>query len=144
MPAEASGFFECYPGVACPAVLLPSTAEIDLMAGMADVVYTPFVGHRARPYAMLGAGLRRYHIEWPEAAVLVDEGSRSETTIAFHAGVGMEIDVPIGSVRAELAAYRSPRGAALDPPAGVGGSAAAGRRTQHDVAMTIGWRVFRF
>lgn len=144
LPAEATGMFECYPGLACPSVLLPATASIDVMAAMVDVVYSPFAASSVRPYAMLGTGLRRYHIEWPAAAVLIDEGVRTETTLAVHAGIGTEVDVPIGSLRVELAAYRSPRGDLLVPPPGTGGFAAEGRRAQNDVAMTIGWQILRF
>jgi hypothetical protein len=145
LPADVSGFFDCYPGLACPAVLLPSAAEAAVLAAAVDVLYSPLRGVQAiRPFAALGVGVKRYRITWPDAAVLVRGGEHSESTPTVRAGAGVEFAVLGQSVRAEVADWWSPEGRKISEDPGLPGLSAPRRRAQHDIAVSLGWRLLRF
>lgn len=144
LPAEAPGFFNCYPGLACPAVLLESTAEVSVLGAAADLVWSPLgAASPVRPFLLLGAGVKRYHYSWPAPAVLVEAGEDAESAFAAHAGAGLEFAVLGQSIRVEVADWWSGEGAAIGDDPGVAGFSAPRRRQQHDVAVSIGWRLLR-
>lgn len=145
LPADVSGFFDCYPGLACPAVLLPSDAEMGVLAAALDVLYSPMRADRPiRPFAMVGAGIKQYRFSWPDAAVLVTSGDHAETAATLRAGVGIEFDLAGQSIRAELADWWSARGSKIGDDPGIQGLSAPRRRAQHDITLSIGWRLVRF
>jgi hypothetical protein len=144
LESEASGFFDCYPGLACPAVLLRGHADVRSLAATADLLYSPRGRGGLRPFAILGAGLRRYSFDWPAPPVLVAAGSHSETTPAVRAGLGLAADLLGGSFRVELTDLWSPVGQRIRPGGGAGQLSAPGRRGQHDLQVILGWALLRF
>jgi len=124
-------------------VLLESSADVSVVAGLADVVWSPRIDAGVRPYALAGFGLKRYAYEWPDAATLVGAGSHSETGAALHLGVGATFDLFGGSFRAEAGDIWSGQGSELGTATG-GGADLPRRNAQHDISVTLGWRVLRF
>ena len=144
LQAGAGGFFDCYPGLACPAVLLDTDADVSALAATADLLFSPFRARPVRPFAVVGAGFRRYAFDWPAPPVLVEAGSHSETTAAVRLGLGMSFDVLGGSFRAEVGDLWSPVGDRIRPSGAVGQLSAPGRRDQHDLNVNLGWVLLRF
>lgn len=143
--ADAAGVFDCYPGLACPAVLLESDAEAMVIAVAADVLYhaSP-AARRLRPFLLAGAGVKRYRFRWPAAVVIVPAGDHAESALALHAGAGVEVGIGGLSMRVELADWWSGEGPDIGVDPGVPSVRAPRRRAQHDVTLNIGVRLFRF
>jgi len=144
LPAGASGFFDCYPGLACPAVLLEGDADVWALAATADLLFSPFRGRGVRPTVIAGYGLRRYAYDWAAPPVLVQAGSHRETTHAVRAGLGLSADLLGGSFRLEAVDLWSPRGDRIRPAGPSGQLSAPGRRSQHDLLLSLGWVLLRF
>lgn len=148
VPTDASGFFNCNPGFACPAVLLPRDAEVGMQSLVGDLIISPLERNdRIRPWAALGAGIRRYDYSWNDGN-LINAGSHSETSLALHAGLGMSLDLPFGALQLEVADYWTPESGAVVPiavPASGGSTGSVPRRdAQHDIVLNLGWRLIRF
>jgi len=143
-PSDAEGFFACHPGLGCPDVLLRTTAEVTVMAALADAVYSPFESRSpVRPFIALGAGVKRYSYSWPEPAVLLDAGDYSEAGLALHVGAGFDLVLAGAPLRLEVGDYWSDevrRPWATD----IAWSARPRRNAQHDLAVSLGWSVLRF
>ena len=143
LPSETHGEFTCHPGAACPAVFLEADALVTVWSAVADLMYAPFSREaRARPFALLGAGVKRYNYSWSEPATLVQAGHYSESGFALHAGLGLELDVIGVPIRVEASDYWSPEGKVLAP--GRNGAPDVRRAGQHDLSITLGWRLLRF
>jgi hypothetical protein len=143
LPAKVTGEFHCFGDAVCPAVFIAADAEVSVMAFAGDLVYFPMRLDRAiRPYSILGGGIKRYEFSWAEPATLLDPSSETETTLALHAGVGLDIDVFGTAFRLEVADYWSPEGSRLD--SGSAASPAVRRRAQHDLDIALGWQLLRF
>ena len=143
LPSEAHGEFTCHPGTACPAVFLGANAQVTVWSAVADLMYSPFSREsRARPFALLGAGLKRYSFSWGEPSTLVQAGNYTESGLALHAGLGLELDVIGVPIRVEASDYWSPEGKLL--AAGRNGAPDARRAAQHDLSFTLGWTLLRF
>ena len=151
--SKATGYFDCGPGFACPSVLLPSKAATTVLAGVLDLVVAPFErGGAVRPFALLGAGAKRYAYTWQDAVVLVPGGHDTETTLAVHAGVGVDVDLLGAPLRLEVADYWSPRGRSIGklPPGTTDIDRSPGltylprREAQHDLVIVLGYRLALF
>jgi hypothetical protein len=143
LPSDVSGRFTCYPGLACPEVLMLTTAEATIWAAVADMVFSPLESSPMRPFLALGAGVKRYSFSWPDAAVLVEAGTYSENGVALHAGVGLEVSLAGAPLRLEVSDYWSPEGRGLRGP-DPDQVAEPRRSAQHDLAVSLGWSVIRF
>jgi len=145
LPADVSGIFDCYPGLACPAVLLESAAEVRVLGAVADLVWRPLpLVAPVRPFLVLGAGVKQYRYSWPAPEVLVEAGEHAASSFTAHAGAGIEFGVLGQSFRVEAADWWSGEGAAIGEDPGLPGFGAPRRRPQHDLVIGIGWRMFRF
>lgn len=143
-PSEASGRFDCAPGLVCPAVLLPTAADVDLLVVRGDLVLSPFGREgRLRPYALFGGGVKRYTFSWSETGELIAEGRHRETALALHAGLGIALDLLGNSFRVEVSDYWSGAGDPVAPGFEEGGLPAPRRRSQHDLGLSLGWRLLR-
>jgi len=145
LPADVDGIFDCYPGLACPAILLESAAEVRVLGAVADLVWAPLAAVApVRPFLALGAGVKQYRFSWPAPEVLVESGRHTESAFAAHAAVGIELGL-IGQVfRIEAADWWTGRGAPIGDDPDLTGFAAPRRRAQHDLVVGIGWRMLRF
>lgn len=145
LPANVSGFFDCYPGLACPAILLPSDAEAMVLAAALDVVVSPLdPGGSVRPFAFAGFGVKRYRFEWSDAATFVMGGKEAESGLTLRAGVGAELQVWRQSFRVEVADWWSDVGPKVGEDPGILGLSAPRRHVQHDLAVSLGWRLLDF
>lgn len=145
LPADVSGIFDCYPGLACPAVLLRSNAEMVVLAAAVDVQYSPrHPGSAVRPYASFGVGVKRYRFSWPDADVIVLAGDHADTSPAVRAGFGVEFNFRGQSIRAEVADWWTDEGDEIRTLPGTASQLAPRRRAQHDIAVSIGWRLLSF
>ena len=144
VPSRAEGMFRCRPGTACPDVLLPTSADVSVQTAMLDIIVTPLHVHPSvRPYVALGGGIRRDHYEWRNAAVLVEGGEHSTSSMAFRAGLGVDVAVFGSALRLEIEDLRRPSGAFIyDSPSGDLPSPRP--RGQHDIGLTLGWRLLSF
>jgi hypothetical protein len=143
LPSEAHGGFSCHPGAPCPAIALPADAQVTVLSAVADLMYAPFSREaRARPFALLGAGVKRYNYSWSGSGALVQAGEHNESGLALHAGLGLELDVIGVPIRVEASDYWSPAGKVL--ASGRNGAPDARRGAQHDLSFTLGWRLLRF
>jgi hypothetical protein len=142
LESHADGRFECYPGLACPSILMNTTAEATIWAAVADLVVTPFDG-RLRPFAALGAGVKRHSFAWPETAIFVESGEYSESALALHGGVGFELELAGAPLRLEVSDYWSAEGKGLQ---GTDANQVSRPRRQarHDLAVSLGWSIVRF
>jgi hypothetical protein len=86
--------------------------------------------------------VKRYNYSWTEPATLVQSGSYNESGFALHAGLGLELDVIGVPIRVEASDYWSPAGRVL--ARGGNGAPDARRASQHDLSITLGWRLLRF
>ena len=144
LPSSVSGQFLCGPGQACPSVLLPVDADVSVLAAVADLVVSPLAGDRVRPYTVLGAGIKRYGFRWGDAPVFMTSGDHRETSFTLHAGAGVEVGVGANHFRVEIADFWSGRGpVVISDPRG-SGDGGLRRRTQHDIAVSLGWQLVRF
>jgi hypothetical protein len=142
-PVTAKGAFNCYPGVPCPAILSDTEADVQVATLLADLVYAPFAGSAAvRPYAALGAGVRRFHASYPNLAALIEADSRTEHALALHAALGAEFELFGAVLRAEVADYYSSN--RIAPPEGSQAEQSPKRIAQHDLGISLGWRLLRF
>jgi hypothetical protein len=141
LPTEAEGFFNCYPGMACPSILLETEADVTVVTALVDLVYSPLTG-KVRPYAALGAGMKRYDFSWPSEPVFIDGGSYAMSAFALHGAVGVDLAVFGTSIRAELADYYS--AGRIVPPEGTTAPRAPRRERQHDLGFSLGWRLLSF
>jgi len=145
LPADVSGIFDCYPGLACPAILLESAAEVRVLGAVADLVWTLLPAMApVRPFLLLGAGVKRYRYSWPAGEVLAEGGDHAASSFTTHAGAGIEFGVLGQSFRVEAADWWSGRGREIGADPGVAGFGAPRRRPQHDIAVSVGWRMLRF
>jgi hypothetical protein len=145
LPADVSGTFDCYPGLACPAILLESAAEVRVLGAVADLVWMPLPAVApVRPFLLLGAGVKQYRYSWPAAVALVEAGKHTASSFAAHAGAGIEFGVLGQSFRVEAADWWSGEGAAIGEDPDLPGFGAPRRRPQHDLVLGIGWRMLRF
>ena len=143
LPSEAHGQFMCHPGTACPSIFLGADAQVTVWSAVADLIYSPFSREsRARPFALVGAGAKRYSFSWGEPVTLVQSGDYAESGVALHAGLGLELDVIGVPIRVEASDYWSPAGRVL--AAGRNGAPDARRAAQHDLSITLGWQLLRF
>ncbi|MGH7470517.1 MAG: hypothetical protein ACRENP_21435 [Longimicrobiales bacterium] len=152
LPVRTSGFFNCYPELACPANLLRAQqARVSAQMVLLDFVYSPVSpGATARPYALLGAGFKRYHYAWPNAITAIDAGTDIELTPALNAGLGIALEVLGASLRAEIADYWTPSSDHADRYRILASSSASRatnplrRFAQHDLSASLGWQILRF
>jgi hypothetical protein len=124
-------------------VLLTTTAEAIIWAGVADILLTPFTWSAVSPFVALGAGFKRYEFSRPEPAVLVEAGEYAESAIALHVGVGVEASLLGAPLRLEVSDYWSGEGRGLRGtfPDQV---SEPRRKAQHDLAISLGWSILRF
>lgn len=141
LPTKAEGFFNCYPGMACPAILLETEAAVTVFTGLVDLVYKPFAG-KLQPYAAVGAGVKRYDFSWPSEEVFIDGGTYGLSGFAMHGAVGAELGLFGTSLRAELADYYS--AGRIVPPSGSMALRPPRREKQHDLGFSLGWRLLSF
>jgi hypothetical protein len=150
--ARSAGVFNCYPELACPSILLRSErAEVSTQMALLDVVYSPIrAGAPLRPYAVAGAGVKRYHYRWPDALTLVTAGDDIELAPTLNVGLGTSLVILGASLRAEVADYWSPesdnadRYRILASSGAFQPSSALRRRAQHDLVASLGWQILRF
>jgi hypothetical protein len=144
LPSSVPGEFQCSPGQACPAVLLPVDAEVSVIAAVADVIVSPMAGERVQPYAALGAGVKRYGYSWDDAMVFMTAGAHSETSFTLHAGLGVEVGVGANHFRLEIGDFWNGRGPVV--ASGTNGTSmiALRRRAQHDIGVSLGYQLLRF
>ncbi len=142
--ASARGFFHCYPGLACPSILLPAEPDVGILAVVADAVWRLRRTGQVRPYGLIGAGVKRYAYTWPDAVALVDAGSHTETSPTVHVGAGVTIDLGRTAFWLELGDLWSGSGGDIGPGLGVPAQPAPGRGAQHDLRFTVGWRLLHF
>jgi hypothetical protein len=144
LESSAPGFFDCYPGLACPAVLLTSRADVSVFAALGDLLFSPLGSQSwVNPYLLLGAGAKHYRYSWPDAAVLVPGGSHDATLFALHGGFGLSIPIGQSALRAEVSDLWSPNAPSIRPSGDPGALSARGR-AQHDLSVSLGWALFRF
>ena len=143
LPSEAHGQFTCHPGTACPAVFLgadaqatvwSAVADLNVFAVLARIARTPVCSARAQ-------ASKRYSFSWGEPSTLVQAGNYTESGLALHAGLGLELDVIGVPIRVEASDYWSPEGKLL--AAGRNGAPDARRAAQHDLSFTLGWTLLR-
>jgi hypothetical protein len=137
---RATGSFSCYPWLACPAIFLGATVDVRHVIAAADAVVRLGQGV-ARPHLVVGGGLDRRQYSWPDAVVFVDGDSYAETVPSLRAGLGLDIDLFGGGLRAEALNYWSPAGEPLVPSAGANRQRAPGRKAQHHFGLNVGWRL---
>ncbi len=142
LPADVSGTFSCLPPLPCLALFIPARADLRVTAGVLDMVYSPANGSM-RPYGVLGAGLKHYSFRWKQDAQggMADFASNAP---AAHVGAGIELNALSALIRLELADYWSPAGPDITPPPGSSAWSVPGRRAQHDLTFSAGYRLFRF
>ncbi|MCI0434371.1 MAG: hypothetical protein L0271_12145 [Gemmatimonadetes bacterium] len=143
LPSQASGQFECYPGQACPSILLRSDADITILSGIAAAVWSLRGRGFVRPYLVAGAGFKRYRYEWQDAVTFVEAGEHSETPVAVHGGLGATFHVGGATLWLEAGAFWTPEGGVLESE-GNDRLFTVGRRPQHDLSVVAGWRLLRF
>jgi hypothetical protein len=146
LPGASHASFNCRPGLACPAVIVESEAEITTANLLADLVYDLWNAGRIRPWLAAGAGLRHYDISWAAPDVFLVAGSDSETIPALHVAVGVDVRLGPGALRAEIGGLWSAKGDRVPPAEDPFGPApsVAGRAAQRDFLVSLGWRVVRF
>lgn len=141
---DADGEFTCMTNVPCLAIFIGANASARIAAAVADVVVGPRGSALVRPYALFGAGVKRYSFSWDVASPSPVGGSHAENVLAVHGGIGIEWDVLGSTIRAEVSDYWSPAAGDIQPAEGSGALAVAGRQAQHDISITIGYQLFRF
>lgn len=167
--AKADANLDCYPGIACPAVIIDAdAADVSILAAMADVLYAPMRG-RVQPHLVLGAGFKHYDYSWdmpqlaapamPDYACLAmgicpiswdksenagDRRRYSETTPALRAGLGLTLELGSSALRVEVSDIWSPRGPDIGPGNVTGARSVRGRNPQHDLLASISWSLLRF
>jgi len=144
LESDVPGNFSCYPGLACPSVLLNTTARVSVWGAAADFMLAPLPRDGVlRPYLLAGAGLRIYQFSWPAAAVLVQAGDHVERALMLHGGIGLELDVAGAPLWLEVSDYWTREGDRLGGPE-LDQVDPARRAAQHDLSLTVGWRLLRF
>ncbi len=151
LPSDVHGIFNCYPGLACPSILLESDANVESLTLIVDALLYPLARFaKVRPYIVTGLGVRRFRYEWPEAFTFVTAGSHAETRPVVNGGLGVAVDLLGASLHLELTDAWSPEGD------GAGGFRlqTAGpvshhpqdlpSRAQHVIGVSLGVRVLRF
>ena len=145
LESTASGVFNCYPGLACPSVLLPSEADISVFAALGDLLFSPLgTQGGVSPYVILGAGAKHNRFSWPDAAVLVEAGSYHTTLFGLHGGLGVTIPLGRSALRAEISDLWSPWGDRIAPENALSGARSTRGRPLHDLSVILGWSLLRF
>ncbi len=142
IPSGASGIFDCYPGMACPAVFLASEADVTIVTALADLLLSPVQADAVvRPYAVLGGGLKYYRYAWPDVGAGIEAGKHNESTPALHAGLGLAFELLGGSFRTEVTDSWSRKGEVISPATLSSSVSGPRRNTQHDLVVSLGWRL---
>lgn len=146
LPATAHASFRCRPGLACPAVLLESGADVSSLAGFVDLVLSPVRSDRIEAWIAAGPGLQRTDVRWQAPAVLVGAGEHAGTVPALHAATGFDIRIGNGALRTGIGMLWRPEGDAILPAdASTGGTVRAVRRPAGtDLLLSLGWSLLRF
>jgi hypothetical protein len=144
LPAATRATFNCRPGLACPAVLVESDAELSSITGFLDLVISPLSG-RFRPWLAAGPGLTRFSVDWEAPAVLVEAGHHAETVPLLHAGAGIDIGIGNGALHASVGFLRTPRGDPIGPiDAPTSAVRSVRRAAGTDLLLSVGWSLLRF
>lgn len=115
--------------------LTADTTTLSLLAVGGDVVVRPFGGEAARPYFLVGAGVKHYHLV-PGSLVRSIRGAFTDdrTDNAAHFGVGVDVRLGALTTLVELTDWVSRFGV----------PATGRQRVQHDVFVMGGLRVGLF
>jgi hypothetical protein len=108
----------------------PGSAGPSLLALTGDFVFSPSEG-RVRPYALIGAGIKRYNYSVSKVSDITTRGilDANQSDFTGHLGVGVDVGVGASGLRLELSDYVSH----FD----VNGTS----RLQHDLFVMLGLRV---
>ena len=142
--ATAEGRFTCYPGLACPALLMETKADVSLRAAVADVLLRPTSVLGLEPFVALGAGVKQFRYDWPAASNFVQAGDNTETLYGVHAGAGFSFGLFGGRFEAEVADYWNAEGRAFGVGEADPSNLGTRHKSEHDVAVSLGWRLLRF
>lgn len=143
-PLDADGHFACMTDQPCLASFIGADASARIAAAVVDAVVNLFETDPVKPYAILGAGIKRYSFSWDTPNPSTSDGSQAENALAIHAAVGFEWQMWGSMIHLEVSDYWSPSADRIEPAPGSGGVAVPGRRAQHDLSITVGYRLFRF
>lgn len=141
---DVGGEIVCMPGQLCLAVFRGTRAHVRVAAAVVDAVYVPIDHGVARPYVLLGAGLKRYAFSWSPDDPLLRGANHVDHALAVHSGIGLELDVLGASIRAELSDFWTPKAGTIVPAEPAIAESVPGRRAQHDLSVSVGYRLFRF
>lgn len=144
LPSDAPGSFDCFPpDRACELVLIQSKARFMVIAAMADVLFRPFSPrHSVLPFTVVGLGLKHDRFSWPTRGSWVEAGNHTDTSFSLHWGIGCDFDFWRFPFRVELSDYWTPAGDRLFLPDGEI-DLSTRRKAQHDLTVTLGWRLNR-
>jgi len=145
LASDVAGRFDCYPDIACPAVLLePASARTRVWATGIELQFSPLSAAAAlRPFLIGGAGVLGHEYSWTEAPTLVGGGQHAERALALQGGLGLELDLFGAPLRLQATDYWTGEGDRL-VGATLDQAGLLRRAAQHDLNISLGWQLVRF